>query len=123
MWMTTTLRIPYAQVNYLLLLTACITVLSGSSCPQRSNQYPGIIHTAYAELLEKEIDSFPVEELLLWVPRKKNRDREFEPLALGRGHVQPLRLIGSGHEGFFEDTLRPDDNVLQIEMNIWESPQ
>ena len=74
-------------------------------------------------LLDKKIDPFSREEFSFGIPGKEDRDRELNRLTMGRWHIQPLRLIGAGDECLFEHTLRPDHNVLQVEMNIREGAQ
>lgn len=69
---------------------------------------------------EKEVHTLPGEESVLGIPGKKDRDIEFNELSSWLRHVEPLRLVRACDVRFFEYTLWPNDNVLQIEMDVWK---
>jgi hypothetical protein len=94
--------------------------LQGKTYPQNltsdlrnPDEYP-------TDLLNKEVHALATEKLLFVIPWKEDRYSKMDGLPIGRGHVQPLGLICCGNIGFLENSLWPDDDILQIEVDIRE---
>jgi cobalt-zinc-cadmium efflux system protein len=66
----------------------------------------------HVHLLASEESPFPI-------PGEEDHDGELHALAT-RLEIQPLLLVGPGDARLFDDTLRPDDDVRQVEMDVRE---
>lgn len=62
-------------------------------------------------------DSFASELLLVHIPWEQNEHFKLDFLS-GRFVLEPLSLMSSGDVRFFKNSLRANDDALQIEMNV-----
>src|SRR3989442_2533081 len=67
-----------------------------------------------ALLLQK--DALSLELLDPRVPREADDNAELDPRARSRSR-EPLALLCAGHPSLFTDALRPDHDLLQLELN------
>ena len=66
-----------------------------------------------------DVDLLAPEQPPLAIPREEDHDRELHPLA-ARLEVDPLLLVRPGDAGLLDHSLRPDDDVRQVEMDVRE---
>ena len=66
-----------------------------------------------------DVDLLAAEQAPLSIPREEDHDGELHPLA-ARLEVKPVLLVRPGDARLFDDSLRPDDDVGQAEVDVGE---
>src|SRR5438034_4818823 len=67
----------------------------------------------------RRVDPLAAEEPLVRVPRKEDHDLPAEAFARGR-EAEPIGDVRAGHLGLLTDSLRADDDVRQVEVDVRE---
>jgi cobalt-zinc-cadmium efflux system protein len=66
-----------------------------------------------------DVHLLAAEQAPLSIPREEDHDGELDPLA-ARFEVQPLLFVRPRHASLLDDSLRPDDDVGQVEVDVGE---